>query len=437
MNRPLLGCIADDFTGATDLANNLVRCGMRCVQTIGIPTPGSAPIEADAIVVALKSRTIAPADAVAQSLAALRWLQAQGVQQIYFKYCSTFDSTPAGNIGPVTDALLDALHGSNQGFTIACPAFPENGRTVFKGHLFVGDVLLSDSGMRSHPLTPMTDANLVRVMQAQTRRRVGLVAHDVVARGSKAIAQRFAALQADGVGVAVVDAVNNDDLLHIGQALAGMKLVTAGSGIAIGLPPNWVATGALAAPDSGQRADVLPSAAGWQAVVCGSCSQATNAQVQHFMQSERPAVAIDPLALASGQDVVTQVLRWAQPLLASGPVLIYATAEPAAVQAVQAQLGVARAGELVEQALSRIAVGLVQLGVRQLLVAGGETSGAVVQALGVQQMAIGPQIDPGVPWTAASSPVCVGQPLHLALKSGNFGSTDFFTKAFARLETGT
>ena len=437
MNRPLLGCIADDFTGATDLANNLVRRGMRCVQTIGIPAAGTAPIEADAIVVALKSRTTLPADAVAQSMHALRWLQAQGVAQIYFKYCSTFDSTSAGNIGPVTDALLDALHGPGQGFTIACPAFPENGRTVFKGHLFVGDVLLSDSGMRSHPLTPMTDANLVRVMQAQTRRRVGLVAHDVVARGAQAIAQRFADLQADGVGVAVVDAVSNDDLMHIGQALAGMKLVTAGSGIAIGLPPNWIASGALAAVDSGAGADGLPTAAGLRAVLSGSCSQATNTQVSHFTQSGRPAFAVDPLALASGQDVVAQALAWARPRLASAPVLIYATAEPAAVQAVQAQLGVARAGELVEQALSRIAVGLVQTGVRQLLVAGGETSGAVVQALGVQQMAIGPQIDPGVPWTAASSPVCPGQPLHLALKSGNFGSTDFFTKAFTLLEPGT
>ena len=451
MSHPLLGCIADDFTGATDLANNLVRCGMRCVQTIGVPAAGSAPIEADAIVVALKSRTTAPADAVAQSLAALRWLQAQGVAQIYFKYCSTFDSTPAGNIGPVTDALLDALHGPGQGFTIVCPAFPENGRTVFKGHLFVGDVLLSDSGMRAHPLTPMTDANLVRVMQAQTRRRVGLLAHDVVARGAQAIVQRCADLQADGIGVAVVDAVSNADLLHIGQALAGMKLVTAGSGIAIGLPPNWIASGALAAAGAGlgageaalaspapvrQRADALPAAAGLRAVVSGSCSQATNAQVGHFTQSGRPAFAVDPLALASGQDVVARALAWARPQLAAGPVLIYATAEPAAVQAVQAQLGVAHAGELVEQALSRIAVGLVQAGVRQLLVAGGETSGAVVQALGVQQMMIGPQIDPGVPWTAASSPVCPGQPLHLALKSGNFGSTDFFTKAFTLLEPG-
>ncbi len=422
-----LGCIADDFTGATDLANNLVRAGMRTVQVIGVPDAAAPIPEADAVVVALKSRTIPAADAVAQSLQALRWLQARGAQQVYFKYCSTFDSTPAGNIGPVTDALLDALHGPGQGFTIACPAFPVNQRTVFKGHLFVGDVLLSDSGMRDHPLTPMRDANLVRVMQAQTRRRVGLVAQDVVARGPEAIRARFAALQADGVGVAIVDAVANADLMHIGAALAGMPLVTAGSGIAIGLPPNWgVAHGAAA--------DQLPPARGPRAIVSGSCSLATNAQVRHFVAAGGAARAIDPLALATGQPVVAEALAWAQPRLAQGPVLVYATAEPAAVQAVQAQLGVARAGSLVEEALATIACGLVKIGVRQLLVAGGETSGAVVQALGVQQMAIGPQIDPGVPWTAVQTPLAGGQALHLALKSGNFGSTDFFNKAFRLLE---
>ena len=429
MSQPLIGCIADDFTGATDLANNLVRAGMRCVQTIGVPADGT-PVQADAIVVALKSRTVPAAEAVQQSVAALRWLQAQGVQQIYYKYCSTFDSTPEGNIGPVTEALLDALHGAGQGFTIACPAFPVNHRTVFKGHLFVGDVLLSDSGMRQHPLTPMTDPNLVRVMQAQTRRKVGLVAQEVVAAGPQAIRDRFAALQADGIGVAVVDAVSNNDLMTIGQALAGMPLVTAGSGIAIGLPQNWPQLQSRAAND---RADALPPALGLQAVVSGSCSVATNAQVAAFKQTGRPSMAIDPLAIAAGVDVVAQALVWAGPLLTSGPVLFYATAEPAAVRTVQERLGVARAGEMVEHTLSRIAVGLVQLGVRQLLVAGGETSGAVVQALDVQRMAIGPQIDPGVPWTSVHTPLCPGEPVHVALKSGNFGSTDFFSKAFAQL----
>ena len=437
MPRVLLGCIADDFTGATDLANNLVRSGLRTVQTIGVPEGAALPVEADAIVVALKSRTIPASQAVAQSLQALAWLRQQGAGQIYFKVCSTFDSTPAGNIGPVTDALLDALADApGSGFTIACPAFPENQRTIYKGHLFVGDVLLSDSGMRHHPLTPMTDANLVRVLQAQTPHPVGLVDHEVVARGAAAIRERFAALQARGVRVAVVDAISNADLMHIGAALKGMALVTAGSGVAIGLAQNWGLHTVQSGTQGGsQAADQLPPATGLQAVVSGSCSQATLQQVQHHRALGRPAFTVDPLALATGTDVVAQALAWAAPRLGAGqgPVLLQATAEPAAVLAVQAQLGAARAGELVEHALARIAVGLVGLGVRQLVVAGGETSGAVVQALGIRQMAIGPQIDPGVPWTAVHTTEQGGQTLHLALKSGNFGTADFFAKAFTRL----
>jgi 3-dehydrotetronate 4-kinase len=431
----ILGAIADDFTGATDLANTLVRGGMRCVQTIGAPdgaNPGALDSEADAVVVALKSRTIAPTDATAQSMQALRWLQAQGAQQFYFKYCSTFDSTPQGNIGPVTDALLDALHGAGQGFTIACPAFPTNQRTVFKGHLFVGDVLLSDSGMRQHPLTPMTDANLVRVLQAQTQRKVGLVAHEVVARGAAAIRERFDALRAADIGIAVVDAISDADLMQIGAALADLKLVTAGSGIAMGLPQNWRARGALAAAADVQS---LPGVNGRAAVVSGSCSLATNAQVRHFREQGRPALAIDPIALAAGGDVVERALAWCDAQRPDAPLLVYATAEPAAVQRVQTELGVARAGELVERALARITVGLVERGVRRLVVAGGETSGAVVQALGIRQLTIGAQIDPGVPWTAARSPVCGNAWLHLALKSGNFGTQDFFAKAFEPIGT--
>lgn len=415
-----LGCIADDFTGATDLANNLVRAGMRVVQVIGVPE-GPLAVEVDAVVVALKSRTLPAQEAIAQSLAALRWLQAQGAQQVYFKYCSTFDSTPAGNIGPVTEALMDAL---DTAFTIATPAFPDNGRTVFKGHLFVGEQLLSDSGMKDHPLTPMTDANLVRVMQAQTQRKVGLIDHRTVAQGDAAIRERIAVLRAEDVGVAIVDAVTNDDLLRLGPALAGMPLVTAGSGVAIGLPANFGL-----APSAG--ASALPPAGGLRAVVSGSCSVATNAQVKHFIDGGGPAFAIDPLQLMAGDDVVAQALAWAAPLLAQGPVLVYSTAEPSAVKAVQAKLGVDEAGAMVERALAAIARGLVaQHGVRQLLVAGGETSGACVQALGIAQLQIGAQIDPGVPWCHA---VAEAAPLHIALKSGNFGSADFFTKAFKAL----
>lgn len=431
VSRPVLGCIADDFTGATDLANNLVRSGMRTVQTIGVPQDRAALMDADAIVVALKSRSIAPADAVAQSLDALTWLQAQGVEQVYFKYCSTFDSTAQGNIGPVTDALMAALEGhAGNGITIACPAFPENQRTVFKGHLFVGDQLLSDSGMRNHPLTPMTDSNLVRVLQAQTKRKVGLVSFDIVARGAGAIRERLAVLQAQGVEIAVVDAISNADLVHMGGALKGMSLVTAGSGVAIGLAQNWPS---IAARGDQAAADQLPPATGLQAVVSGSCSLATNAQVVHFKRSGRPSFAVDPLALAAGEDVVGRALAWAGRHATEGAVLIYATAESSAVQEVQSRLGVARAGEMVEQALSDIALGLVERGVRQMVVAGGETSGAVVRALGVNAMAIGPQIDPGVPWTAVQTPASGNETLHIALKSGNFGTTDFFTKAFDQL----
>jgi 3-dehydrotetronate 4-kinase len=413
----LLGCIADDFTGATDLANNLVRAGMRVVQTIGVPA-GPLAADVDAVVVALKSRTIAPAEAVAQSLEALRWLQAQGARQIYFKYCSTFDSTPAGNIGPVTEALMAAI---GTPFTIATPAFPDNQRTVFKGYLFVGDVLLSESGMRNHPLTPMTDANLVRVLQAQTRQRVGLIDHRTVAAGEAAIRARISELQAEGVGVAIVDAVSNDDLLRLGPALRDLPLVTAGSGVALGLPANF---GITPSP----RSATLPPARGRQAIVSGSCSTATNAQVAEFIASGGSALALEPLRIAAGEDVAGEALAWARPLLPDGPVLVYSTARPEAVQAIQARVGVEEAGAMVERTIASIACGLVEHGVRQLVVAGGETSGACVQALGISRLLIGPQIDPGVPWCHAASPLAPDG-LHVTLKSGNFGTPDFFRKA--------
>jgi uncharacterized protein YgbK (DUF1537 family) len=419
MNRILLGCIADDFTGATDLANNLVRAGMRAVQTIGVPNAPLA-VEADAVVVALKSRTIPAQEAVAQSLAALAWLREQGARQIYFKYCSTFDSTPAGNIGPVAEALMDAL---GCDFAIATPAFPDNGRTVFKGHLFVGDVPLNESGMRNHPLTPMTDANLVRVLQAQCRHPVGLIEYRTVAQGAAAIRERIAQLRAAGTGLAIVDAISNSDLMHIGGAVADHPLVSAGSGVAIGLPANFGI-----APSS--RASELPRAEGHRAIVSGSCSVATNEQVREFIASGGRAFALDPMRIARGDDIAAQALAWARPLLQHGPVLVYSTAQPEAVKAAQAQLGTAQAGAMVERALAQVASGLVEAGVRQLVVAGGETSGACVQALGVTQLQIGPQIDPGVPWCHARVD---GQGLHLALKSGNFGAPDFFRKAFGML----
>lgn len=415
----MLGCIADDFTGATDLAGMLVQAGMRTVQMIGVPAH-PLPNDVDAVVIALKSRTNPADEAVADSLAALQWLRDAGCRQIYFKYCSTFDSTDQGNIGPVTDALMSALDTS---FTIACPAFPENKRTVFKGHLFVGDTLLSESGMRDHPLTPMTDSNLVQVLQRQTKNRVGLIQHSTVAAGAQAIRDCIAQLQAEGTRVAVVDAISNDDLLQIGAACADLPLVTAGSGIALGLPQNFRAQGLLAQQDATQN---LPSAPGLRAIVCGSCSQATQAQLADLISRGTPAYAIDPLRLAAGDDVVADALAWAAPRLQNGPVAVYATADANRVKSIQEKLGVEQAGALVEDALARIAQGFVALGVRQLIVAGGETSGAVVTALNVRGLRIGPQIDPGVPWTVSLGDT----PIALALKSGNFGSVDFFSKAW-------
>jgi uncharacterized protein YgbK (DUF1537 family) len=424
----LLGCIADDFTGATDLAGMLVQGGMRTVQIIGVPQGPLPPnVDADAVVIALKSRTIPAQDAVAQSLAALQWLQKTRCRQIYFKYCSTFDSTDKGNIGPVTDALMNAL---NTDFTIACPAFPENARTVFKGYLFVGNMLLAESGMRHHPLTPMTDSNLVRVLQRQTASRVGLIDHHSVAAGAQAIRRRIEQHKADGVRIAVVDATSDDDLIQIGAACANLPLVTAGSGVALGLPLNFRAQGLLAQHDIAQN---LPSTPGLRAVVSGSCSQATQAQLADLVARGIPAYAVNPIQLAAGEngvaDEVAAVMAWAAPLLSKGPVVVYATAPAASVKSAQEALGTERAGELVETTLAGVAQKLVALGVRQLIVAGGETSGAVVTALKIHSLRIGPQIDPGVPWTISLGDT----PIALALKSGNFGSVDFFSKAWELL----
>jgi 3-dehydrotetronate 4-kinase len=432
LNHPLLlGCIADDFTGATDLANNLVRSGMRVLQINGLPAQAPAAdafAHIDAVVIALKSRTVAAEDAVAQSLKALAWLRERDAKQIYFKYCSTFDSTPQGNIGSVLEALMDATGAE---FSIATPAFPDNGRSVFKGHLFVGDQLLHESGMQNHPLTPMTDANLVRVLQAQCHRKVGLIDYRTVMRGPQAVSQHIQLLRSQGVSIAVVDAISNDDLMVLGKAIGGLELISGGSGVAIGLAQNHgLKPSSIAA--------ALPAATGHLAVVSGSCSLATNRQVAHFLAAGHGAFLVDPQCLAQGDDVVNQALAWAQPRLGGSPILIYSTAQPQSLQAVQGELGAAAAGAMVEDALARIAQGLVRLGVGQLVVAGGETSGACVQALGVVQMQIGSQIDPGVPWCHAKS--TLGEQagpngLHLALKSGNFGTDDFFTKAFTLLAT--
>ncbi|MDH4053238.1 MAG: hypothetical protein OEU93_16845, partial [Rubrivivax sp.] len=323
--------------------------------------------------------------------------------------------------GPVAEALQEALQAQG---VVVTPAFPENGRTVFKGHLFVGDLLLSDSPMRNHPLTPMTDANLVRVLQAQMKRgRVGLVDHRTVGRGAAAVRDRLQALQRDGRSFAIADAVDDADLHVLAEATRDAALVVAGSGLAIGIP-------ALHGLAPRPEAAALPAASGSRAILSGSCSAATNAQVAVFRAGGGATFVIDPLRVAAGQDLAAEALAWAAPRLGTAPVLVSATAEPAAVAAVQAQLGAERAGALVEQTLARVASGLVEQGVGQLLIAGGETSGACIQALGITQLRIGPQIDPGVPWCHAR---LAGRGLHVALKSGNFGGTDFFSRAFESL----
>ena len=418
---PVLGAIADDFTGATDLANTWVKAGLRVVQVIGVPAPGRAAPEADAVVVALKSRTAPVDEAVAQSLAALSWLRAQGARQILFKYCSTFDSTPQGNIGPVADALLAATGGE---FALVCPAFPGAGRTVYNGYLFVGDLLLSDSSMKDHPLTPMCDANLIRLMEAQSAHRAGLIGLDTVRAGPQAIAARVAELKSDGCRYGVADTIEEADLLALGAAAQGYGLVTGGSGIGMGLPENFRARGVLGAA----VAPVLPAAQGRALIVAGSCSTATRGQIAAAAQW--PARRLDVDRIASGADVVGETVTWARSAPADLPVLVYASAEPGEVAATQAKYGTARAGEIVEHALSAIATALCDHGFTRIVVAGGETSGAVVSALGLRVLEIGPEIAPGVPWCAGERG---GRPLAITLKSGNFGAPSFFADALEML----
>jgi uncharacterized protein YgbK (DUF1537 family) len=413
----LLGCIADDFTGATDLANTLVKGGMTAVQVIGVPT-GPLP-EADAVIIALKSRTAPVGEAVAQSLAACDALLAAGAKQIFWKYCSTFDSTDQGNIGPVADTLLKRL---GSGFALACPAFPTNGRTIYLGHLFVGNALLNESGMENHPLTPMTDANLVRVLGRQTDGAVGLVPFTTVEQGAAATRQAMMRLAEQGRRYAIVDAVTDQHLLAIGEAAAQHALITGGSGVAMGLPENFRRAGLLPA-----RADAasLPPMQGMAAVVAGSCSRATLGQIG-LARDHVPVLELDALETPDAAALASQALDWVTGKLAADrPVVIAASAPPEKVAALQAKLGRDAAGALIEAAMAAIAEGLVARGVGRLVVAGGETSGAVVQRLGVTALRIGPEIDPGVPWTFAEP-----RGLHLALKSGNFGARDFFLKAF-------
>ena len=418
----LLGCIADDLTGATDLAIMLTRAGMRTLQVMQVPGEAANLEGFDAVVVALKTRTCPVAEAVELSLRSADALLALGARQLFFKYCSTFDSTPQGNIGPVAEALLARVKGD---LAIACPAFPTNKRTVYLGNLYAGDVPLAESPMQDHPLTPMRDSNLVRVLQAQTKAKVGLVPFAIVEQGRGAIAEAYRAARARGDRFVIVDAITDRHLIEMGAAAADHPLITGGSGVALGLPANFIGKGLMKAAEAPK---CMAAPKGRSAILAGSCSEATRGQVAAALAAGIPAFEIDPLALAAGSLGNQDVARWAAKQPAQKPILIYSSAEPARVRAVQEQLGRETAGALVERELASVAKQLVAGGFTRLIVAGGETSGAVVNGLGVTALEIGPEIDPGVPWTRA-----INNGLVLALKSGNFGAPDFFVKAWEKL----
>lgn len=417
-----LGVIADDFTGATDIASFLVENGMATIQLNGVPS-GSIASSADAVVISLKSRSCPATQAVADSLAALEWLRAQGCQQFYFKYCSTFDSTGKGNIGPVTDALLAAL-GESQ--TVISPALPVNGRTVYQGHLFVMHQLLSESGMRHHPVTPMLDSSLLRLMDAQAKGRSGLVPFNVMEQGSEAVKQQLAELKAQGVSYAVLDTLNEQHLLTQGAALTDMKLLTGGSGLAIGVARQWAKRANKNVAQQKQHAQAAGYPQGTRCVVLsGSCSVMTNRQVARYRQ-QASAMAIDIERCLTEPDAYAQSLcQWVeqqqgQPLAP----LLYATSAPEQLQAIQSKWGAERSSSAVEKLFAALVTRLNAQGYRRFIVAGGETSGVVAQTLGVGAFYIGPVISPGVPWVKSTDGA-----FSLALKSGNFGDENFFARA--------
>lgn len=408
-----LGVIADDFTGATDIAGFLVENGLATLQFSGIPAKADLT-GVDAVVISLKSRSCPADEAVHDSLAALDWLKARGCPRIYQKYCSTFDSTATGNIGPVTDALLAALESQ---FTLICPALPVNGRTVYQGNLFVGAQPLAESGMRHHPITPMTDSNLLRLMETQARGRAGLVPFSTIDKGAAAIAEAFEQLTQDGVRYAVVDTLTEQHLLDIAAAAIDMPLVTGGSGLAIGMA-RLLGKGNLAAARE----------AGWPlgtrtVVLSGSCSEMTNRQVARY-QDIAPALALDVAACLTRADYPAELVRWVLSQPVTPAPMLHATTSPGELAAIQARHGRDTASEAVEQCFAQVAVLLREAGVESFIIAGGETSSRITQALGIAAFHIGPQIAPGVPWVRATD-----APLSLALKSGNFGDETFFSRA--------
>lgn len=413
----LLGCIGDDFTGSSDLANTLSKQGMRCVQYCGVPK-STADGAVEAGVIALKTRSIPVADAVQQSLAALEWLRAQGCVQFFFKYCSTFDSTSDGNIGPVADALAEALDAHQ---VIVCPAFPGTGRSIYQGHLFVNDRLLNESGMQNHPLTPMTDPDIRRWLAHQTVYPVGHVAAEAVMAGAAAIKTALEAEQDAGNRLIVVDALRDTDLMEIGEAAAGLPLITGGSGVALGLPRNFRRRNQIAAAGLHWRGET-----GKCVALSGSCSIATRAQVSQHSKTN-PAYEVNAADVIAGALDAVTVTDWI--MKADGIPLVYSSADPAVVKDIQHRFGREKSAAALETFFADIARQLVDAGIGKILTAGGETSGAIVEGLNLTTLEIGPEIDAGVPALRASDRLVI------ALKSGNFGAPDYFEKAARVLET--
>lgn len=416
MSNTFFGAIADDFTGATDLAAMLARAGVPVTLRIGLPEGGGDTATAFEVI-ALKIRTNPVEDAVAEARAAYRWLKAQGARRIFWKYCSTFDSTSRGNIGPVAEALMSEM-GLDR--TVHCPAFPENGRRVFMGNLFVGDQPLNESPMKDHPLTPMRDANLERLLSPQVQRQTGAVTFPTVRAGAEAVRDAMEKLQ----GHIVLDAVEDADLRTLARAIHEMPLICGGSAIAHPLPGLWQEAGAMGKPDD----TPLPQGRGGQIVLSGSCSAMTRAQVGDYLKVA-DGYRLDPLELVQGEGL-SAARAWLAAQDPDAPKIIFATAEPKSVAAAQDKLGVGRAGALVEDALAELARDAQAMGIGRIVVAGGETSGAVTRALDVDRLRIGPEIAAGVPWCFT------GSGLALALKSGNFGAETFFTDAFDMLARG-
>jgi uncharacterized protein YgbK (DUF1537 family) len=416
-----LGCIADDYTGASDLANTLTRCGLRTVQTIGVPSDDLALPDVDAVVVSLKSRSIEAGQAVSRSRAAEKWLRGHGADHVLFKICSTFDSTDAGNIGPVMDALRAD---SGDGIVLVTPAFPETGRTVYQGNLFVGSVPLNESPLKDHPLNPMHDSNLVRVLARQSRTKIGLVDLAAIARGPDAVRARLADLAAKGIGAAIADAVFERDLETIGQVALDHGVSVGASGLGLGLARALVASAKVKSNATNAMSDAVVG--GPAACLAGSCSQAT---LQQIASAERvmPVLHLDPDRVVAGQDEARRALSWAKDRLGDGPVLIASSSTPDQVAALQSRHGRDAAGHAIEQAMADIAEGLFESGVRRLVVAGGETSGAVVDRLRIPGFLVGPEIAAGVPVLRAVG--ANGGDMLLALKSGNFGGPEFFSDA--------